>query len=472
MSADLTFTTAAGSANPITATPLITSGSHTNGSRFSTASITPGGGKLVLAWIVNTKNTTPDIPTLTGNGLTWVRVATVLDTGNTRRLSLFRALGGSPSTGPVTINFAGNPQTSCLWSISQFGGVNTSGTSGSGALVQYATARQNGNGSMTVTLGTFASTANAAAGGISKNTTSAVTPGSGFTQLATASLQATPKTLIASSWKASNDTTVDWTFSSASTEAIAVEIRAATQTTAPLVSSVVAPASLVSEDEDPDQTGQAAEPSAQALFVPLVVENSRFRTNLGINNISESVASVRISLMDREGRILGTKTVEMGPLGLKQINSIARILYEENPDQEIQGSLYFESDQPIRAWASQIDNETNDPSLLQSHRTGSSRILIPSAANLPSFSSSLVLMNVGFNTAQVLIKAYDLNGSVIGQTQTPFSLTPRGMLTFENVLQTLGVTDTYGPVEIVSLNDVPLRAVSRVSGAGRIWRLF
>jgi hypothetical protein len=81
-------------------------------------------------------------------------------------------------------------------------------------------------------------------------------------------------------------------------------------------------------------------------------------------------------------------------------------------------------------------------------------------------------MNVGFNTAQVLIKAYDLNGSVIGQTQTPFSLTPRGMLAFENILQTLGVTDTYGPVEIVSLNDVPLRAVSRVSGAGRSGGFF
>src|SRR5439155_1317641 len=80
----------------------------------------------------------------------------------------------------------------------------------------------------------------------------------------------------------------------------------------------------------------------------------------------------------------------------------------------------------------------------------------PSAANISSFSSSLVVMNVGITTAQVSLKAYGVNGAVLGQTLTPLFISPNGVLSFENVLQTLGVTNNYGPIEINSLNSVPL----------------
>src|SRR5688500_5917902 len=43
---------------------------------FNTASYTPTTNALVLAFVTSAKATTPDVPTFSGNGLTWVQVAT------------------------------------------------------------------------------------------------------------------------------------------------------------------------------------------------------------------------------------------------------------------------------------------------------------------------------------------------------------------------------------------------------------
>ena len=102
----------------------------------------------------------------------------------------------------------------------------------------------------------------------------------------------------------------------------------------------------------------------------------------------------------------------------------------------------------------------------------STKILIPSAANISTFSSSLVIMNVGFSTAQVALKAHGTSGEVLGQTAASLTIAANGVLTFENVLQTLGVVDNYGPIEITSLNDVPLIASSRVSSINRAGGFF
>jgi len=221
-----------------------------------------------------------------------------------------------------------------------------------------------------------------------------------------------------------------------------------------------------------DQVNQPAKPSAGAIFMPSVAENSRFRTNLGINNLSSTLANVSVTLVDKQGMVLASKTVSVDPNGLKQINSVAQFLSEGSLGTDIQGSLYLESDQPVRAWASQIENTTNDPSLLLSKPVGTTKILIPSAANVSTFSSSLVLMNLGAIPAQVSLKAYSVNGSVVGQTTTPLSIPLSGVLSFENILQTLGVANNYGPIEITALNGVPLIASSRVSSTSRTGAFF
>lgn len=221
-----------------------------------------------------------------------------------------------------------------------------------------------------------------------------------------------------------------------------------------------------------DRVSEPARPSSEAIFIPSIVENGRFRTNLGINNLSRSQANGSLTLVDTESIVLGGKTVQVEAQGLKQINSVARFLFENSVGSDIQANLYLESDRPISAWASQIDNATNDPSLLLSKRTGTTRVLIPSSANIGTFSSSLVLMNVGETTAQVALKAYGTSGELLGQSSAPLMIAPDGIMSFKNVLQSLGVTNNYGPIEITSLNSVPIIASSRVSSASRSGGFF
>ena len=117
------------------------------------------------------------------------------------------------------------------------------------------------------------------------------------------------------------------------------------------------------------EPGKSATPSSDATFISQVIESSDFRTNLGVNNLSTSTANVSVTLVDVDGMELATKTMQVEPQGLTQLNAVAPYLYEENLGNEIRGSLYLESDQPISAWASQIENSTNDPSLLLSKRS-------------------------------------------------------------------------------------------------------
>jgi hypothetical protein len=67
----------AGAWAAITATDLTRGGSSSSSSSYTTASITPSANRLVLAWVTNDRWSSPDIPTLSGNGLTWVQVNTV-----------------------------------------------------------------------------------------------------------------------------------------------------------------------------------------------------------------------------------------------------------------------------------------------------------------------------------------------------------------------------------------------------------
>jgi hypothetical protein len=218
--------------------------------------------------------------------------------------------------------------------------------------------------------------------------------------------------------------------------------------------------------------GTRATPSSEAIYIMSVVENADFRTNLGINNLSQTRANVGVILVDGDGIVLASKAVEVEPNGLKQINSVARFLLDSDLTGDIQGTLYLEGHQPIKAWASQIENATDDPSLLLSKRSGARKILVPSAANLSTFRSSLVLMNVGSSTAEVSLKAYSTDGLLLGQTASSLFISSNGVLSFENILQTLGISNNYGPIEITSLNDVPIVASSRVSSANSTGGFF
>lgn len=212
----------------IAATNIETSFSAASASSYATGSFTPVRERLYLLW-VHSDNTAAGStnPTVSGAGLTWVQVDTLVFAVNAqRRISLFRARGPAPSTGALTIDFAGNSQDRIGISLIELTGADITGPNGAGAIVQDITGSlASNNTSMTLTLANAIKAGNATAGGIGLTTlgAAAITHGSGYTEMGQAGDAAQT---IESQFKAAGTTTVDWTFANTAPAAIGVEIKA------------------------------------------------------------------------------------------------------------------------------------------------------------------------------------------------------------------------------------------------------
>ena len=142
--------------------------SESNTTVYTTGTFQPAGNSLVLLAVASKSVSSGDnvVPTVTGNGLTWVEVDNEIPQANYTRLTVFRAMGSSPTSGQATITFSAT-QDSILWDIQEFANVDTSGTNGSGAIVQTVSNTATAT-SVTVTLAAFGATDNATYGAFSR----------------------------------------------------------------------------------------------------------------------------------------------------------------------------------------------------------------------------------------------------------------------------------------------------------------
>ena len=210
----------------ITENPLTSSSSATNGTVFTSASITPGANRLVLLSVEgDTVSGGGFTLTVMGNGLTWVLVAKSAVHNTFNETHVYRAMGASPSAGAITMTSDVTLDT-LAWSVAEFDGVDTSGTNGSGAVVQSNTNASDSASSLTVTLGAFGSADNATYGAFGAGTTPATwTAGTGFTEIHDVGQEFAS---ISSEWRVDNDTSVDATASGTTgLGGVAIEIKAA-----------------------------------------------------------------------------------------------------------------------------------------------------------------------------------------------------------------------------------------------------
>jgi hypothetical protein len=244
--------TVSGGGADIAMSALTSGNTSTNAASYTTDSITPTPNALVFAAILNTDGTLPSTLSLSGCGLTWEQIDS--QTFNTladpnHRLSLFRAMGASPTTGPVTIDAgagSGN-QSGCAWSIVEFTGADTSGTNGSGAIVQSLGSASTDAASMTITLDAFGSVNNVTFGCFANNDGTAPTVGAGFTQIHSKTF-ATPDGQLLTEWVDGNDISVNSTQGAAASPkwgGIAVEIKAVASASQTVVANLLSPATQV-----------------------------------------------------------------------------------------------------------------------------------------------------------------------------------------------------------------------------------
>lgn len=213
----------------------LTAGTDADGnSTATTASITPGANRLILLSVTSRTGITadPNQPTATGNSLTWVVINSIVwdsDSSSRKRTTLFRAMGSSPTTGAISIAFGGQNQTNVIWGVDECTGMDTTGTNGSGAIVQSATGKDetSGGGTLTITLGAFSGSGNATYGAFGGDYgVSGVTEGSGFTKISEDDSSSENMT----EFRPDNDTTVtavEETDANFKIGGVAIEIRAA-----------------------------------------------------------------------------------------------------------------------------------------------------------------------------------------------------------------------------------------------------
>jgi hypothetical protein len=258
------------STHPITHT-LLTSGNNTaNQKVYTTASISPAPNALItLAVLGHRAYGANPSPVVTGGGMTaWEEVATTTFdplSGPLKRVTIYRAMSVSPGSGPITISFE-NSVSNAQWIVSQWQGVDLTGENGSGAIVQTGSARADAVNGLTVTLASFENANNVAYGvfAVKKNVL-AITPGSGFTEIAEHPSGETAASDLQAQWAVS-DNTIDASWASLNGAALGVEIRAGHSHTGSTVVSVeVSPASasiLVGATVQLSATAQNAEGEA------------------------------------------------------------------------------------------------------------------------------------------------------------------------------------------------------------------
>lgn len=216
----------------------LTKGTDVDGNSTSTTASVTIPANCIALLRVNSRTgitTNPNQPTATSTGATWVAVNSVVyDTTSSsrKRLTVLRTMVASNQTGTVSISFGGQNQTDVEWSLEVSDAtVDTSGTNGSGAVVQSVTATDANGGAVTATLAAFGSTNNATYGAFANDSgTGTMTVGSGFAALG---VNAGSVLNGGMEWKATNDTSVDATFDAvagATSGAIAIEIKATVTT--------------------------------------------------------------------------------------------------------------------------------------------------------------------------------------------------------------------------------------------------
>ena len=201
--------------------------------------------------------------------------------------------------------------------------------------------------------------------------------------------------------------------------------------------------------------------SSQAV-IPISRESGEFRSNLGITNLSEEPAMVDVRLFDSEGTRLGMTSEQVPPFGLVQLNRVNRRLSGSGEGADTLGWIQLSADRPVAGFVSQINNQSSDPGFARSDVLSSSKLLIPSATNVNQFRSTITIVNAGNGEeAQVRVRVRNRQGQTIGESQS-LTLPINGIFHLDDLLGSLEVPSNFGPVEIESLNGVPLLAVSRV----------
>src|SRR3989344_4439836 len=100
--------------------------STTDATSFTSTSWTPPSSGLIILFVFSRGGAGNNVPTVTGNSITWTQIANY-KVGTFRAITLFGANASGSSSGSITLDYAGNTQTTQAVSVFYATGVDLSG---------------------------------------------------------------------------------------------------------------------------------------------------------------------------------------------------------------------------------------------------------------------------------------------------------------------------------------------------------
>lgn len=210
---------------------VLTEGAEdTDNTTFTTASVSPAAGSVVLLTVMNFENssTQPAIDSVSGCGLTWtvVREQNVDPTGSDRAtVHLWKGLG-TPSTGTITVDWSGaNTVRRPSWIVHQVTGADTTTPIVQHNGVTAGSAGTSGNVSFTSAFADATNNATFAVYGVQQNSeTDATTVDANLTKITWEAVSYSHQT---TAWKIGEESNVDGSWPSGRWGIIIAEIAAA-----------------------------------------------------------------------------------------------------------------------------------------------------------------------------------------------------------------------------------------------------
>jgi hypothetical protein len=196
----------------------------------------------------------------------------------------------------------------------------------------------------------------------------------------------------------------------------------------------------------------------QFTSIPSVLDDATFRSNLGIQNLTNMASTVVVNVAGPTGA--GSEmTVALPPRGFVQLLNVNSLFGVGT-----RGVVHLDPDQHVVAFVSTIENATNIPFIIPMNSKGP-RLAIAAVSNLGGrYVSSLVVANEGRSEATVVIRARDSSGAA-GDQLLAVSIPAGGFFYRDDILAALGIPDGFGPLEIRSTNGQPISAQSLVVSA-------
>jgi len=226
-----------------------------------------------------------------------------------------------------------------------------------------------------------------------------------------------------------------------------------------------------------EAAASAAGSGATLVLVPCF-KAAGFRVNVGVTEISGQPAAVEIAVRDSSGTLRALIPRAVPAAGLVQVNDVYALTHLA-PDAADRIEVRVTAGPGrVAAWATPVDDSTNDGSFVSAHPASAS-LLIPAAARASGqfgarFVTDLKVSNAGPDPVTVRVAFSPLSGPAPASAFVVL----RGSQTraFDDVLATLfGATaDTAGALRVSALEGGSLYASSRTStttDAGRSYGL-